>query len=124
MEVGRIDFGDGKGVRKLRGTSEWMRQAQEHGKKSIWELGADPIGGWPYIVWALVNGGAQRPISLIQADKLLDSYRAAFPGSSTLGDEISKAIAGYLHIELTKPDEETSDAPNADSQAENSPSGD
>lgn len=120
MVVGRVDFGDGKGARKLKGTSAWMRWAVEESKRSIFELANDPVGGWPYLVRALVNGGAVKPITLMQADTLIDSYKEANNGWGTLGDEIAKAIAGYMHIELTKPEDEESSAPNAGSQAETS----
>lgn len=122
MKVGRIDFGDGKGEVKLKGTNKHIREAIRESGKTISELGADPVSGWPYLIRALYNGGNAKLISLDKAGELFDAYMEANKGVEGLGDAMTEALAGYLHIEQTKPEDEESNAPNGGSQAEPGPS--
>ncbi len=115
--VGKVDFADGKGERKLKAQNKYIREALEQSKKSIMELADDPIAGWPYLIQALVSGGTLRPITLDAASALFDSYLAEHKDLKGLGEQITKSINGYFHVEQVKPEGEESDAPNADTQA-------
>jgi hypothetical protein len=117
-EVARLDFCDGKGPRKLKARNRYLIVAIRESGKSITELANDPIFGYAYLVRALVNGGAEKPISLDQSSALIDAYLDAGNQVDGLGEALIKSLTGYLHLEQTKPEDEDSDAPNAGSQGD------
>ena len=125
--VVRIDFGDGKGPRKLKCRHKFIRDVVRTSGKSISELINDPFGGYPFLLQALLAPVSRDGISLDQASALIDSYLDANHDIAGLTKALIQALSGYLNIEMTPTEDETGEdgiAPNADSPGEPGPSAD
>jgi hypothetical protein len=117
-------------VRKLKVRHQYLREAREVTNKSIHELVQDPFGGYPYLLRALLQPTDQT-ITLNRASELIDLWCDRGKKLDDLGQHLVRALADYLHIEMTPTDDEEEDAakagtavPNADSPAAPGPSAD
>jgi hypothetical protein len=105
--------------RKLYARHEYMREAVRMSGKSITELMDDPFFGYAYVLWALLQPGAQgtsERIDLNKSSRLIDKF---FDNGGTLRElnqHLSLAVESYLRIENTPTDEEEdAGGPNAES---------
>jgi hypothetical protein len=127
-KVERVDFGETAGAyarreRKLQPKHKHLRDAVLESGKSFNELMADPFGGYPYLLRAMLKHG-QPTITLDQCSDLIDSYADAHDGITGLTESLIKALSLYLHIELTPADDEEVDGerPPQDGPVETAPS--
>jgi hypothetical protein len=98
--------------RKLYARHEYMREAVRMSGKSITELMDDPFYGYGYVLWALLQPGAQgtsERIDLNKASRLIDKF---FDNGGTLKElngHLSLAVESYLRIESTPTEDEEED---------------
>lgn len=110
--IERVDFGDGRGPRKLKVVNQIVRDVVIISGKSIGELMRDPFGGYPYLMQALVQAGEPGNVTLNEGSKLIDLYLQNVGTMEELQKMLIRLFAMYLVIERQKPDDEETD-PNA-----------
>lgn len=109
-------------VRKLKPRHRYIRDAVRASGKSVTELVADPFGGHPFLIQALVQPSANKGenISLDKASDLLDDYYDKNGTVEALRTALMEVLGAYLHIEMTPTEDEAEgdDVPNGDSPAQ------
>lgn len=111
--------------RKLKARHRFVRDAVIQSGKSIQELLADPFGGFPYILQALLKPAApsNEVLSLNVASDLLDVYFDNGGKAEALQAEFVKVLGPFIDVE-NKPTQEEQDNPNAPSPEASGASGD
>jgi hypothetical protein len=106
-------------TRKLKAKHRHLRDAVRVSGKSITDLIADPFGGFPYLVQALLQPSANvgENITLDKASDLLDVYFEKGGTVEQLQKALVETLSSYLQIEITPTadEEEETGSPNADS---------
>jgi hypothetical protein len=104
--------------RKLKARHKYIRNAVIASGKGVQELLADPFGGFPYIVQALIQPGlaSNESVSLDKASDLIDQYLDKGGTMLNLHAALLQCVASYTRFEAT-PTKEESD-PNGDSPEE------
>jgi hypothetical protein len=104
--------------RKLKARHKYIRNAVITSGKSIQALLADPFGGFPYVLQALIQPGvaSNETISLDKASDLIDLYMDKGGTTEQLQAAMVQCVQSYMRIEGTPTPEETDD-PNGDSPA-------
>jgi len=105
-----VDFGPPTGERKLKARHRRLRDAVRVSGKSISELLGDPFGGWPFLIQALINAKAVKPITLDDASDLIDDYRDHHSSIKGLAEALGKLMGDYVSLEATPTEDETAAA--------------
>jgi hypothetical protein len=120
--IARIEFDK---ERKLKPKHRYIRAAVQNASrdagqtKSVADLTLDPFSGHPYLIQALLapNWTDKEALTLDQASDLIDDYYEKGGKPIDLQNGLVTLLADYLHIEVTKHEDEGDDVPNADTPA-------
>jgi hypothetical protein len=119
----RIDFGDGKGQRKLKPKHKNVSDAVRDSGRSIGELINDPFNGYRYLLRALL-APTYGALSLDKCSELIDSYIEANreesvatkkPALNGLTEALVESLSDWLTIEQPAKDIDEDEHPNAPS---------
>jgi hypothetical protein len=93
-------------TRKLKARHRHIRDAVRESGRPITELVNDPFGGIPYVLRALLQGGAGDTVTLDAASDLIDVWMERHGDIVPLQKAIVGVLSGYLRIEQTPSEEE------------------